>query len=236
MLGRRARPLIGNLPELLVSGQKSGFWDPLRSPRGPFDLKTPSPSGSKRFDVGGVGLGIIASMEESVLSPTAIVVNHGGNRGGFVGLEMDSLEDYTVVISHHGPGKSSTKVYFNGEQQRTERNNNNSGHDRNGLFGAVKETPSSPSSTAEGLVEDVVYPTLDFLSSCHLCKKKLHGKDIYMYRGEKGFCSPECRATQIMIDERKEQCKQEVSKSAKTSSLCYDNNSGQIFSTGILAI
>ncbi|KAK8535355.1 hypothetical protein V6N13_081494 [Hibiscus sabdariffa] len=227
MLGKRARPLIGNLPELLVPSHKPGFWDPLRSPRGPFDLKTPSPRGLKRYDAGGVGLGIIASMEKSIPSSTAVVVNHGGLRGGFVGLE----EDYTLVISHHGHGKSSTKVYFNGERQITD---NNSGHDRNRLFGAVKETPS-PSSTAR-LVEDVGYPTLDFLSSCHLCKKKLHGKDIYMYRGEKGFCSSECRATQMMIDERKEQCKPEVSKSTKSSSLCYDNNSDQIFSARILAI
>ncbi|KAK8660678.1 hypothetical protein V6N13_051593 [Hibiscus sabdariffa] len=181
MLGKRARPLIGNLPELLVPSHKPAFWDPLRSPRGPFELKTPSPRGLKRYDGsgGGVGLGIIASMEKSILSSPATVVNHGALKGGFVGLE----EDYTLVISHHGPGKSSTKVYFNGERQGTD--NDNSGHDRNRLFGAVKEPPS-PSSTAR-LVEDVEYPTLDFLSSCHLCKKKLHGKDIYMYRGEKGF-------------------------------------------------
>ncbi|KAE8687578.1 Oligouridylate binding protein 1B isoform 1 [Hibiscus syriacus] len=232
MLGKRVRPLIGNLPELLISTHKSAFWDPIRSPKGPLDLKTPSPRGLKWYDAGGVGLGIIASMEKSIRSsnrPTA-AIGKGGLIGGLEGLEVDdNSEDYTFVISHHGHGKSSTKVYINEEQR----------HDRNGFFsGAVKETPLSPSLTeaAARFVEDEEYPTSNFLSSCHLCKKKLHGQDIYMYRGEKGFCSSECRATQIMIDERKERCKSEASKSVKKSSLNFDNNSGQIFSTGILAI
>ncbi|KAE8688076.1 Oligouridylate binding protein 1B isoform 1 [Hibiscus syriacus] len=171
-------------------------------------------------------------MEKSIRSsnrPTE-AIGKGGLIGGFEGLEMnDNSEDYTFVISHHGHGKSSTKVYFNEEQR----------HDRNWfLFGAIKETPSpkSSSSAVERFVEGEEYPTSYFLSSCHLCKKKLHGQDIYMYGGEKGFCSSECRATQIMIDERKERCKSEASKSGKSSSLNFDNNSGQIFSTGILAI
>ncbi|KAE8675055.1 Oligouridylate binding protein 1B isoform 1 [Hibiscus syriacus] len=239
MLGNRARPLIGNSPESLVSSHVSGFWDPLKSPKSPLGLKTPSPRGSKRYDAtGGVGLGIIASLEKStrrsIPSPrNAIAVNHGNNngvfKGGFEGLEM---EDYTIVITHHGPGKSSTKMYFHEqqlqEQQRRRRSNHVSlGHDRNGFLGAIKET----SSTAR-FVEDDEYPTSDFLSSCHLCKKKLHGKDIFMYRGEKAFCSSECRSTQIMVDERKEQC-----KSAKNSRLGYDNSSsGQILWTEIFAI
>ncbi|KAK8654751.1 hypothetical protein V6N13_107351 [Hibiscus sabdariffa] len=234
MLGRRARPLIGNLPELLASSHKSGFWDSSRSPRSPLDLKTPSPRGLNRYDVGGVGLGIIASMEKSIRSPssnppTAIVVNRENNHGVFKGeLECWEMEDFTFVTTHHGPGKSSTtKVYFN---------NDTLGHDRDGFLGAVKDTPS-PSPSPARLVEDVEYPTSDFLSSCHLCRKTLHGKDIYMYRGEKAFCSSDCRSTQIMNEERKEKCKPvEASKSAKNSSLGSGNNSGQIFWTGILAI
>ncbi|KAL4302147.1 hypothetical protein GQ457_10G001360 [Hibiscus cannabinus] len=237
MLGRRARPLIGNLPELLVSSHRSGFWDPSRSPRSPLDLKTPSPRGLKRYDVGGVGLGIIASMEKSIRSPssnppTAIVVNRGNNHGVFKGgLEDLEMEDFTFVTTHHGPGKSSTtKVYFN---------NNTLGHDRNGFLGAVHDTQSpspSPSPSPARFVEDVEFPASDFLSSCHLCRKTLHGKDIYMYRGEKAFCSSDCRSTQIMNEERKEKCKLKASKSGKNSSLGYENNSGQIFWTGILAI
>ncbi|KAF7843674.1 FCS-Like Zinc finger 17-like [Senna tora] len=48
---------------------------------------------------------------------------------------------------------------------------------------------------------------LDFcyLKTCNLCNKKLSpDKDIYMYRGDQGFCSVECRNRQIVLDEMKE--------------------------------
>ncbi|PKU59513.1 FCS-Like Zinc finger 13-like [Dendrobium catenatum] len=45
------------------------------------------------------------------------------------------------------------------------------------------------------------FPVADLLSCCYLCRKSLHGKDIYMYRGEKAFCSKECRYEQIVTDE-----------------------------------
>lgn len=44
-----------------------------------------------------------------------------------------------------------------------------------------------------------------FLTSCSLCKIRLiPGRDIFMYRGDSGFCSSECRQQQIIQDERKE--------------------------------
>ncbi|KAK9099679.1 hypothetical protein Scep_023109 [Stephania cephalantha] len=46
--------------------------------------------------------------------------------------------------------------------------------------------------------------TSDFLSFCYLCRKKLHGLDIFMYRGDQAFCSVECRCKQILRDERKD--------------------------------
>ncbi|KAK8683123.1 hypothetical protein V6N13_039190 [Hibiscus sabdariffa] len=45
----------------------------------------------------------------------------------------------------------------------------------------------------------------DFLTYCHLCKKELHGLDIFMYRGEKAFCSAECRDKQITNDDNHKQ-------------------------------
>lgn len=49
------------------------------------------------------------------------------------------------------------------------------------------------------------YPTRDFLSVCFFCKCNLsHGKDVYMYKGDKAFCSSECRYQQIVVDEFKE--------------------------------
>ncbi|XP_038882229.1 FCS-Like Zinc finger 15-like [Benincasa hispida] len=44
--------------------------------------------------------------------------------------------------------------------------------------------------------------TPTFLDRCFLCAQKLlPGKDIYMYEGDKGFCSEECRCRQIFMDE-----------------------------------
>ncbi|ESW24990.1 hypothetical protein PHAVU_004G177700 [Phaseolus vulgaris] len=42
-----------------------------------------------------------------------------------------------------------------------------------------------------------LFPTPHFLNSCNLCHKHLHGVDIFIYRGEKAFCSAECRETHI---------------------------------------
>ncbi|KAL3825065.1 hypothetical protein ACJIZ3_021094 [Penstemon smallii] len=44
-----------------------------------------------------------------------------------------------------------------------------------------------------------------FLKSCHLCHKPLSfDKEVYMYMGDLGFCSVECRDRQIYVDEMKE--------------------------------
>ncbi|XP_054779867.1 FCS-Like Zinc finger 17-like [Prosopis cineraria] len=56
---------------------------------------------------------------------------------------------------------------------------------------------------------DQTRPNLDqdfcYLKTCNLCNKKLSpDKDIYMYRGDEGFCSVECRNRQIVMDEMKE--------------------------------
>ncbi|OIV94105.1 hypothetical protein TanjilG_05485 [Lupinus angustifolius] len=54
-----------------------------------------------------------------------------------------------------------------------------------------------------------------FLQACFLCKKTLgNNSDIFMYRGDTPFCSEECRAEQIDIDEAKEK-KKKLSSSMK---------------------
>ncbi|XP_066327755.1 FCS-Like Zinc finger 6-like [Miscanthus floridulus] len=41
-----------------------------------------------------------------------------------------------------------------------------------------------------------------FLQRCCLCNRELaEGMDIYMYRGDRAFCSEECRCRQIFMDE-----------------------------------
>ncbi|VAI32574.1 FCS-Like Zinc finger 17-like [Triticum dicoccoides] len=44
-----------------------------------------------------------------------------------------------------------------------------------------------------------------FSGACFLCRRELSpDKDVYMYRGDQGFCSEECRGQQILSDEARE--------------------------------
>ncbi|KAG0575827.1 hypothetical protein KC19_5G033900 [Ceratodon purpureus] len=46
-----------------------------------------------------------------------------------------------------------------------------------------------------------------FLDECSFCKRHLpKDKDIFMYRGDKAFCSVECRSQQMVLDERSKNC------------------------------
>ncbi|KAK7388279.1 hypothetical protein VNO78_23092 [Psophocarpus tetragonolobus] len=224
MLGKRPRPMIGKLSELLVSrGRTVALLDTAGSPRGPLDVKMmQSPRGLKNYDLGAVGLGIVVALDKSndparEVLPKHAVCTSNFNRSCPTPHEFD-VEEYTYVTSRV-PNKTFTKVYYDGEGQIRSYQYNNVGVFR----------------TTQPLVEpESSYPTSNFLSSCHLCGKKLHGKDIYMYRGEKAFCSPECRSSQIMMDERKERCRSEASRSAELSSSPYTRE--QTFSTGILAL
>lgn len=40
----------------------------------------------------------------------------------------------------------------------------------------------------------------NFLDRCYVCKKKMLEKDVFMYGPMRGFCSPDCRSKQILID------------------------------------
>ncbi|KAK8709836.1 hypothetical protein V6N13_060838 [Hibiscus sabdariffa] len=71
---------------------------------------------------------------------------------------------------------------------------------------------------------DFPVPVPDFLQHCFLCRQELlPGKDIYMYKGDRGFCSEECRCRQIFMDEeeslKKDDCCSFANvKSSSTSS------------------
>ncbi|XP_010269587.1 PREDICTED: uncharacterized protein LOC104606196 [Nelumbo nucifera] len=72
----------------------------------------------------------------------------------------------------------------------------------------VKPIPS-PSSTSSSLYSSSPLPAISFLDECFLCKQRLlPGHDIYMYRGDRAFCSVECRCSQILMDE--ENIKREI--------------------------
>ncbi|CAK9325475.1 unnamed protein product [Citrullus colocynthis] len=54
-----------------------------------------------------------------------------------------------------------------------------------------------------------------FLRACSLCTRPLvPGRDIYMYRGNRGFCSDECRQKQMKQDEKMERCNLATKKAA----------------------
>uniref|UniRef100_A0A5B6YG64 FLZ-type domain-containing protein n=1 Tax=Davidia involucrata TaxID=16924 RepID=A0A5B6YG64_DAVIN len=98
--------------------------------------------------------------------------------------EMELSEDYTCVISH-GPNPKTTHIYGN----------------------CVLENCCGIVSLSELKNENCTSthkfnsPWENFLSFCYTCKKNLgQGKDIYMYRGEKAFCSRECRGQEMLFD------------------------------------
>ncbi|OIV98351.1 hypothetical protein TanjilG_16678 [Lupinus angustifolius] len=233
--------MIGKLSQILVFGSRAAAWATIGSSRTPFDinLKMQSSKGLKSYDLGGVGLGIVVALDEKsseigheVLPKHAVCTTksnrsrpipvhniknqHGFHQKGVNEIDVGSSEDYTYVTKHVA-NKTITRVYYdNGGEGGIVRHNNV------GVF-----TRTLPTTI---IVEpEPSFPTSDFLSSCHLCRKKLHGKDIYMYRGEKAFCSMECRSREIMMDV----CGSDSSMSMNLSNSPYTKD--QMFSTGIVA-
>ncbi|CAJ1975734.1 unnamed protein product [Sphenostylis stenocarpa] len=246
MLGKRPQPLIGKISELLVSGGRAAaLFDAIGSPRSPFDhmnLKMQqSPKGLKSYDLGGVGLGIVVALDKSEEPGHEILPKHAvctsnlnkpakhqrAFEKGVAEIPIGNSEDYTFV-TYHVPNKTITKVYYDGGEGGIQAHGY---YNINNDVGYVRRIPQTQTLTEDN---EPSYPTSDFLSTCHLCRKNLHGQDIYMYRGEKGFCSTECRSRQISMDERKERCRSEASRSVELSSSSYTRE--QMFSTGIVAL
>ncbi|KAK7384799.1 hypothetical protein VNO78_30502 [Psophocarpus tetragonolobus] len=108
--------------------------------------------------------------------------------------EIELSEDYTCVISH-GPNPKTTHIFCDcilkthaNDLKETKEN--------------VEEGKELSLFSIESLHTPNQYTSDDFLSFCYYCNKKLEeGKDIYIYRGEKSFCSLSCRALEIMNDE-----------------------------------
>ncbi|XP_021749996.1 uncharacterized protein LOC110715710 [Chenopodium quinoa] len=261
MLGKRSRPAISKLAGVL----RSGIVHTMTSPRGPLDCRSlQSPRGLKNNNYydqhGGIGLAIVVALDNKsnscnvvcggeILAKYAICSQFSSrsnpinvtqsskmknnketkNQNGMFGLEeeemMDGLEEEFTYVTCRGPNKSTTRVYYSGD----ERSMGPKISKKIGVFNI-----SSPARFSDDFRDSG--SDSDFLSSCHSCRKGLQGKDIYMYRGEKAFCSAECRQRHIRIEERKEKCRSETPRSGELSSSPYGCSSrGQIFSTGIVA-
>ncbi|XP_008793453.2 FCS-Like Zinc finger 8-like [Phoenix dactylifera] len=131
-----------------------------------------------------------------------------GSSHGFISSlsasEIELSEDYTCIISH-GPNPKTTHIFgdcvLESHPIQSPDSKNKLGKEGGGSSWLVKCPVDSPPC-----------PSNDFLSHCFSCNKKLEGKDIYMYRGEKAFCSCNCREQEILIEEETE----------KPTADCYD--------------
>lgn len=133
--------------------------------------------------------------------------------------EIELSEDYTC-ITLHGPNKKTTHIFGDCILECQ----SNGTMDIHGT--SQNNRLSSLSKTSEALT---LYPSDIFLSFCFHCKKILEeGKDIYMYRGEKAFCSSQCRSEEIMIDEEMEK-PMNTTAPGDASDSC--NGQGNLFET-----
>ncbi|TKY71163.1 60S ribosomal protein L4 [Spatholobus suberectus] len=99
--------------------------------------------------------------------------------------EMELSEDYTRVISH-GPNPRTTHIFDNCVVE-------------SGCFDVG--CSSSPMENVF-LPPRISYPSESFMSFCFYCNKNLgQDMDIYMYRGERAFCSRECRDQGMLLEE-----------------------------------
>ncbi|WOL11572.1 hypothetical protein Cni_G20336 [Canna indica] len=192
--------------------------DPIRTPGNqprPADAalsSAPSPKGWKKHEPDCVGLAIVAALERtSGESTTAnVIVSSATSPIAIASPRRRCPEAAELCLS----GRFATSV-CGGRGLRDQEEAD--------LYSDL------PPEVAGG------FQVADFLSYCYLCRKRLHGKDIYMYRGDKAFCSIECRCQQIVSDEYQEICGSEASRSAtaaEASSSPYSG--GRIFYPGIV--
>ncbi|KAF7814292.1 FCS-Like Zinc finger 10-like [Senna tora] len=120
-----------------------------------------------------------------------------GYIGSLSAREIELSEDYTCIISH-GPNPKRTHIFGDCilECHKTDLTQ----------FSKKEEHLISSSQVSSFSEESAKpYPSDNILSFCYSCKKKLEeGKDVYIYRGEKAFCSFDCRSEEISVEEKSE--------------------------------
>ncbi|CAI9775901.1 unnamed protein product [Fraxinus pennsylvanica] len=171
--------LFGSQLKIQVLPLPPSVFSPTDSPRSPsdFGIKT------KNSQLG--------SFCWKCLSPSPVKKSPFGslNSGVFSSLsasEIELLEDYTCVISH-GPNPKTTHIFDDCIVE---------------IYCGVVKLSESRKQTGFFSNRSMSYSSENFLSFCYSCKKNIgQGKDIYMYRGEKAFCSSECRYKEMMLEE-----------------------------------
>ncbi|CAK9226248.1 unnamed protein product [Sphagnum troendelagicum] len=178
MTGKRPRTLRRTSSESLIESVSfTQECSPL--PEHPKEKLKPTPVKEPRKVVEGVGLSIVAAMNNN----TAVVQEE---------LKSSNIVDRRNQRNHHHhhhvadpeEGERDTFLLRTSSSFKTQQ---------------VVVVPDAVAAAAASAVH--------FLDACYFCKRHLvDGKDIYMYRGDKAFCSTECRSQQIMLDERHENC------------------------------
>ncbi|CAL9167669.1 FCS-Like Zinc finger 13-like [Musa acuminata AAA Group] len=168
---------------------------------------------------GAVGLAIVAAMSAAAEEPGAVLTRSepipigavvakpglkaASPKKGEAGEDAELSESYTCVISHLGGNRVKKRVYFG-----------------DGDDGMLFEPPPPPE------LAEPPFVVAEFLRCCFLCKKKLDGMDVYMYRGEKAFCSEECRYQQMLLDELGEKFSSGALKNCECSSVPFRVTTG----------
>ncbi|XP_057964704.1 FCS-Like Zinc finger 8-like [Malania oleifera] len=180
---RSKKVLFGSHLKIQIPPLRSFALSPTESPISPadFGIKT------RNSQIGSVSpFGTANSHTQTKESPAAVT--------GFLTVsEMEHSEDYTCVISH-GPNPKTTHIFDDCVVQSCYGEISVSTMKNQSHFPALKKESHSFS-------DKINSPSHSFLSFCHTCKRYLgQEKDIFMYRGEKAFCSRKCRYQELVFD------------------------------------
>ncbi|CAI0474586.1 unnamed protein product [Linum tenue] len=130
--------------------------------------------------------------------------------------EIELSEDYTCIISH-GPCPKTTHIF--GDcilpcHASSELTN----------FDQSKTTIGFEMPPEEAKCPEEGSPSEEFLSCCYSCKKKLdNGDPIYMYRGDKAFCSFDCRSEEILGEDDSDRLDDNSSRNCSPKSSFHGN-------------
>ncbi|KAK0607807.1 hypothetical protein LWI29_020864 [Acer saccharum] len=129
----------------------------------------------------------------------------------------------SIVLENQKHGGDYGGNYFNKSPQVISKATMILNNNQQRRYHKPSFTPPSPPSTT-------TFPVPIFLQQCFLCKQTLlPGKDIYMYKGDRGFCSVECRCRQIFMDEeeslKKDNCSFAAMKAKPTSASSSSSSS-----------
>ncbi|PON36011.1 Zf-FLZ domain containing protein [Parasponia andersonii] len=141
-------------------------------------------------------IGTSSEVENSLVKPSTLPIpidSSQGYVGSLSAKEIELSEDYTCIISH-GPNPKTIHIFgdYVLECHKNESNN----------FGSREELgieSRQAANNSEGLTS---VHSAEVLKFCYSCKRILENDgDIYMYRGEKAFCSFDCRSEEISEEE-----------------------------------